>query len=155
MALTPIILQSTLARDRTRLVFRHTEGGSVFGPFVEHRPSGEDHNAFVFAHAAGIEANRTEMELRANEQNAVSDDAPNPTFVYSTQNQFRSRLRELFRNARNYVLCRLAWYINQLNLTDNQLKSLFSVNDAQLTTLKNRLNNLAAKYVAMRDEVGE
>jgi len=43
------LLQSTNERGGTRIVFRFVDGSRVIGPFVEDRPSNEDHEAFVAA----------------------------------------------------------------------------------------------------------
>ena len=69
-----------------------------------------------------------------------------PTFRWTTVGQFRQRLRELFQSSTGLRACKLAKYIRSLNLTDNQLKSLFNINNAQLAALKTKLQNMEAKY---------
>jgi hypothetical protein len=64
-------------------------------------------------------------------------------------------LREIFRTARGFVACRLAWYLEKLNLTDNQYKQMFGVNDAQLVLLKAKISRLADRYEAAQSEDGE
>ena len=76
-------------------------------------------------------------------------------FNHSTVAQLRSRLRTEFRTATKSRALRLARYINGLGLTDNQLKTLFGVNDAQLPPLKNRLSNQASLCDAARSAAGE
>lgn len=89
-------------------------------------------------------------ELRKHEINANLKKALNAelvfTFDYSTIAENRTALRELFKTATKWELMTLGWVIVELNLSDNQLKSLFSVNDAELPALKAKLNNIAAKY---------
>lgn len=77
-----------------------------------------------------------------------------PSFNYTTAAQFRTRLRQLFQTATGRRAVRLSWYIHSLNLTDNQLKNLFNVNDAQLVTVKAKLASLAAKYNDVESETG-
>lgn len=89
-------------------------------------------------------------ELRKHEINTNLKKALNAelvfTFDYSTIAENRTALRELFKTATKWELMTLGWVIVELNLSDNQLKSLFSVNDAELPALKAKLNNIAAKY---------
>lgn len=102
-----------------------------------------------------FESQAKQAELDRNLANALSDDTPAPTFEWCTKLEFAAVLRQTYREARARVAARLAWYIDQFSLTDNQLKNLFNVNDAQLPALKARIATLAAKYVDMQDEVGE
>ena len=76
-------------------------------------------------------------------------------FNHSTLAQFRARLRARYKDATRSEALRIAKYVNSLGLTDNQLKSLFGVNDAQLTALKNRLSNQASLCDSARSAAGE
>ena len=46
-------------------------------------------------------------------------------------------------------------YIHSLNLTDNQLKNLFNINDVQLAALKTKLQRYRDRYNEIIAEVGE
>ena len=155
MALTSTLLGTSSARGKTRLVFRHEESPDVFGPFVEFRPQGVDANAYMATHATALTEALVEWELQKNLANALIGPFVPPTFRWCTAAQARARVRDAYRVATSFEVCRLAWYIQQLGLTDNQLKNMFNVNDAQLVTLKAKLANLEAKYNDVSDEAGE
>lgn len=78
-----------------------------------------------------------------------------PSFKYCTVAQFRDRLRAEFRDAKGWHLVKLGRYINSLNLTDNQIKNLFNINDAQLPALKTKLQRYRDRYAEIVAEVGE
>jgi len=102
-----------------------------------------------------FEATAVEDELQANWDNAISDDAPAPTFEWCTKLEFAAVLRERFRATRGRDAARLAWYVNQFGLTDPQLRNLFGLTVAQLTAFKSRMAVLAGKYTDILDQVGE
>lgn len=76
-------------------------------------------------------------------------------FNHSTQAQFRAQLREEYRTATRGRALQIAKYVQSLGLTDNQLKNLFGVDDAQLPVLKNRLSNQASLCDSARSAAGE
>ena len=78
-----------------------------------------------------------------------------PTFNYCTVDQFRARLRELYRNATRSRAIKIAKYINDLNLTDNQLKNLFNLTNQQLTVFKTKLANQVNLYNTIQSEEGQ
>jgi hypothetical protein len=78
-----------------------------------------------------------------------------PTFIHCTPAQFRDRLRALFREEKGWRLVKLGRYIHSLNLTDNQLKNLFNINDTQLAALKTKLQRYRDRYDEIVVEVGE
>ena len=114
-----------------------------------------DAAAAMSARVASILERLAERELDDNEQRAMEGDFQPPTFNHCTPLQLRNRLREVFRTVKGFVACRLAWYIEQLNLTDNQYKQMFGVNDAQLVLLKVKISRLADRYEAAQSEDGE
>jgi hypothetical protein len=75
------------------------------------------------------------------------------TLRFVTPAQMRSYLRERFRETVGVQAAKLAQFL--LTLTDNQLKSLFTVNDAQLATLKQRLQTRADIVDDVDSMVGE
>lgn len=113
-----------------------------------------DEDAVMAVRAAKIEAYLREAEINTNLAKALNGETVFTT-QHSTVNQNLVALRELFRTSTKWELLTLAWVVNEVGLTDNQLKNLFSVNDAQLPTLKTKLASLAAKYEDTLDEVGQ
>lgn len=64
MDLTPQILSVTSARDgKDKVVFQFIDGaGNITGPYVEHRPEGGDHAAFVAGFLESMQAVPPEEE---------------------------------------------------------------------------------------------
>lgn len=77
-----------------------------------------------------------------------------PSFAHSTQAQLAARLRAVIRAGTPIERHRAARYIWNRGLTDNQLKALFGVTDAQLPALKTRLQNMTARIDALDAETG-
>lgn len=75
-------------------------------------------------------------------------------FEHSTVAQLRARLRSEYQSASKSRVLRIAKYIQGLGLTDNQIKNLFGVNDAQLPALKTRLSNQASLCDSARTAAG-
>jgi len=78
-----------------------------------------------------------------------------PTFNHSTSTQLAQRLRETYKTLKGWELVKVGRYINSFNLTDNQLKNLFNINDAQLTVLKAKLSDYESKYNEIISQVGD
>lgn len=76
-----------------------------------------------------------------------------PVFNHSTANQLALELRSRFRDSRDIRSGRIAQWM--LARTDAQLKALFGVNDAQLVTLKQRMQARLDAWTALRNQVGE
>lgn len=119
-------------------------------------PAAFDASAAMSARAVALVAHLADQELALNESRALAEGLvfTPPTFVYCTAAQARARVREIYATAASFVVCRLAWYIQRLTLSDNQLKAMFSVNDAQLPAVKTKLSNLEAKYIDVVAQVG-
>lgn len=49
------IISNTAARGKRRVVFRHVDGPVIYGPFIEHIPTGQV-NAFTAAHRDSMQA---------------------------------------------------------------------------------------------------
>jgi hypothetical protein len=75
------------------------------------------------------------------------------SFRYSTQAQFRQRLREEFATATGQRLHRLAAWAD-VNLTDAQLQTLFNRTAAQVPALRTKLQTMRARVEALDAEVG-
>ena len=75
------------------------------------------------------------------------------SFNYSTVAQLRARMRQEFKTATGRRLHRIATWMNA-NLTDAQLKNIFSLTDPQTAALRTKLQNMAARLAAFDAEVG-
>jgi len=81
--LTSTLISDEPARGRRKLTFQHeAEDGTVYGPFVEHRPIDDDVTAFLAAHAVSTETAQipapapTPLEQVVGLIRVLSNDAP-------------------------------------------------------------------------------
>lgn len=155
------IVNSTIIEDRVQadgrrcVRERHVDHLGRAHDATYKAASGANVAAAMAARVVKIDAMLVERELNENEARALDGPFVGPTLQFCTAAQIRTRIRELYRTATAYGLCRLAWYIQRLSLTDNQLKTVFGVNDAQLPALKVKLAALEAKYIDVLDEAGD
>ncbi len=149
-----VIVEDVAQKDGRRSVReRHTDNLGLFH-FVEYlAEAGADVNAAMTARVAQIEADMAAAEVNDNVLRAF--DQLSPTFNYSTVAQFRSALRQIYKNATAWDVVRLGKFINGLGLTDTQLTNIFGVSGAALTALKAKLVALAAKYDDVSSQVGD
>ena len=76
------------------------------------------------------------------------------TFTYATRAQFAQALRRRFRDAQAGDAIRLAkWIFN--NLTDAEIRAVWSLTAAQLTALKSRWNTRIAAWESAQNVAGE
>lgn len=155
------IVSSQIVEDRAQadgrraIRERHTDHIGRHQEVTYLAESGANATTTMNNRVAQIEAHSKATEILANLNNALSDDTPAPTFDYSTQQEFSSALRELFKLSRGRDALRLGWYVESFNLTNNQLANLFGITAGQATTLQTKLDNMAAAYEAMLAEVGQ
>lgn len=155
------IVSSTIIEDRPQIdgrrhiCERHTDHTGRVHDIRYMAATADNVNTFMANRVATLESQLANGELNDNEARATEGPFVAPTLVHCTAGQVRTRIRELFRVATAWQVCRLAWYIQRLGLTDNQLKAVFGVNDAQLVGLKAKLTSLEAKYNDVSDEVGQ
>lgn len=78
---------------------------------------------------------------------------------YQTAAQFAARLRERYRNASKEEAARIAtWILNRIeagDITDAQVRSAFGLTAGQYTTLKTKMTNLRASWLAVQAAAGE
>lgn len=94
-------------------------------------------------------------EIEANMVKALNGETDTFIFQHSTVAQNRSRLRELFKTATKFELITLGYVLHTMDLSDNQLKLIFEINDAQLPALKAKLADCAQKYQDILTVVGQ
>jgi len=153
MAMTSEILSNTSARLGIRVVAKHVENSVDFGPFVLHLPTGTDVDAYLASHRTAFEASLKQAEINANIAKALNGETETSTFVRSTGNENLAAMRAQIAVSTKWELMVLGYVIQEFGLTDNQLKSLFGVNDAQLPALKTKLTTIHARYLASIAEV--
>jgi len=78
---------------------------------------------------------------------------------HQTAAEFAARLRERYRNASKEEAARIAtWIMNHLDngdFTETQLRTVFGLTPAQLTTLKAKLTALRDNWQAVQAARGE
>ena len=154
MIVSSVIVEDRAQRDGRRAVReRHTDQLGLVYDVAYFAEPGTNASAMLAPRAAQIDADLTASEIAANESRAF-DQQP-ATLSYSTRDQFLARLRQRFQTAISWDAVRLGKYIQSLGLTDAQLKSMFSVNNAQLVTLKAKLASLANKYDDVTAQQGQ
>lgn len=145
------ILSSSIIADRAQadgrryVTERHDDDQGESHQVTYLAAANADAQATANARQATILTQLRDNEIAANIAKALNGETTF-TFRYSTVAQNRTALREAFRTATRWELLTLAWVIDGLNLSDNQLKLLFEVNDAGLPAVKTKLANMATKY---------
>lgn len=154
------IVSSIIVEDRAQAGGRrhvrevHTDHVGAVHHVVYMAEAGANANTALAARVASIEAQIKQAEINANMAKALNAELTF-AFVHSTVAENRAALRELFRVATRWELMTLGWVINELALSDNQLKLLFDVTNGALPTLKARLVDIADKYEAALALVGQ
>ena len=154
--ITSVIVDDMPQRDGRRFVReRHTDQYGVIQEVTYLAEALEDVAVAMASRVVMIEQQVINGELETNASLALSDLAfQPPTLRYCTALQLRNHIRLIYAAGKGFHLCRLAWYIQRLGLTDNQLKSMFGVNDAGLPAVKAKLSSLESKYDDVQAQVG-
>ena len=145
------ITSSSITEDRPQLggrrhvCERHTDHLGQVHDIRYMALTADNVNTFMAARVPIIEAQLKAAEIAANMGKALNAELAY-TFNHSTVAENRTALRELFKTATRWELLTLGWVIHELALSDNQLKSLFGVNDAELPALKAKLLDIHDKY---------
>lgn len=150
---TSSIVENAPQRDgRRRVTEAHTDHLGV----IHHRSYvvevTDDLPMMVANGAMLLTAGLMEGELVRNESFAL-ENVPGFTFRHCSRADFMTRMRERFRTSGGVEACQIAVFF--LTLDDNQLKTVFMVNDVQLVTLKRRLQNRKNLLMQITDVTGE
>lgn len=70
------------------------------------------------------------------------------TFRYSTVAENEVALRAVFQTATRWELLTIGWVLDQLNLSDARIRSLFGVAQSGVAAIRAKLADIAAKYEA-------
>lgn len=145
------IIEDRVQRDGRRSIGElHTDhvGGTYYYTYLAE--AADNVQARMAARVAEIEAGLAKSECDGMIAAGVLR-----AFVHATVATLRQRLRAAYREANAAEVCRLAAFVVSLGLSDAQYTALFGVSGAQLTTLKTKLSNQAAKYTAIISEAGQ
>lgn len=153
-----LIVEDRAQKDGRRSVReRHTDHLGVQHFWEYLAESGANASTIMAARVVFIETYLREAEINANLSKAYVGQTTF-TFQHSTGPQNAARFREEFKAATGFPLTALGYsletYRNSAPLSDTQMKSLFSINDAQLATLKTKLDAMEARFLAAMADVG-
>jgi hypothetical protein len=135
--------------------------GAVF-TYTYQAEDGFDVNAAMTVRATHIVGLVKESEIQSNVTQIIEDTEYKGTWIritfsYSNLTNLLAELRSRYVSGdlTHDQIMKIAKYVWSLGLTDNQLKALFSVNDAQLPALKTKLSNQAALYDSVGATTGQ
>jgi len=115
---------------------------------------GTDYNTLATRRATALESDLADNEV----QRALTVDA-GPVLRFQTGMQFLSRLRELYKNSKAEVVCRIATWITKRvqdgSVTQAQLRNAFGLTQAQWDALKLRMDALRDHLTAVDAAQGE
>lgn len=154
ITVSQIITDSAQIDGRRYIRERHTDHLGVTHDIAYLAEAGTNANDIMMARQSFIVERLRQSEIQANLSKALNAELVF-TFNHSTVAENRTALRELFKVATKWELMTLGWVINELALSDNQLKLIFEVNDAQLPALKAKLVDISDKYEAALLLVGQ
>lgn len=143
------------ADGRRWIIERHTDHLGVVrerGPYLA--DASYDPDGDLASRAAEMNAALAAGELSRDVAEIAEVETPRVSTEFCTRAQLAARLREAFMAARGVRALRIGAYIDA-NLTDAQLKTLFSLTNAQVTALRTKLDDMAARLAAVNSEVGQ
>lgn len=155
MVTSEIVEDSPQADGRRHVRERHVDSvGAVYRvSYLAEQP--DDVEAIAAARAPLLIEQSEQAEIRRNLDNALSDDVPAPTTLYTTSQQTGLALRELWKESIGRDAYRIAWYVNSFGLNDAQLMAFFGLTAGQLPAAKAKLTAFSAEYDAMQLAQGE
>lgn len=113
-----------------------------------------DANASLVAQGVRWDAMLSISEISANVEIVASANNAAFSFKYSTVNQARAAVRQAFKNESGRRLHVIANWLN-VNLTDNQLQTLFGLTAPQTATLRTKLQAASTRLAAFDAEAGQ
>lgn len=148
-----IVADRAQADGRRYVTERHTDSEGATHDVTYLAESDGDAQATANARQATILAQLNRHEISANMAKALNAELQY-SFKYSTFGENAAELRQLFLVATKWELLTLGWVINELSLSDNQLKTIFEVDDAGLIPVKAKLVLIAGRYEDAIAEAG-
>lgn len=103
-----------------------------------------------------LEAQIKAGELERAIEFALQDGpATQPPLNWSTNTEFGLALRERYKVSTQRDAYRIGWYVDQFNLTDNQLRTFFGLTAQQVNAARAKIEDFAAKYETLLTAQGE
>ncbi len=152
IATSAIVEDAVQVSGRRHIHERHSESDGMAHDFVWMAESGQDATAGLAARATWLETELVDREQEANALKA-EEGAAGFTTRYTTPLQFVQFLRSRFASASGAVAARIAVFF--LARTDTQLRTAFSMSQAQVNALRVRLQAKVDKFIALNAVVGE
>ena len=149
-----ILGDNTQIDGRRHIQERHTDHVGGFHLTSYMAGLGDDVTLALPIRAGQITTQLNENEIAANMAKALNAETVF-TFTHSTVDENMTAMRGLFKDATKWELMTLAWVIDDVDLTDNKLKQLFSVDDTGLVGIKAKLTNIAGKYTDALALIGQ
>jgi len=113
-------------------------------------PVGADYSTLLADYAAALAAALRDGQAR---DNLSKDSMTEWIFEHVTVGQMRTALRLAYRDATKFEAARLARFVNELTI--GQIETVFNVNTATATAIKNKASDLASRYDALLVAVGD
>lgn len=138
------IISSEIAEDRAQIDGRrsirevHTDDLGEQHVVTYLAEAGADVTLILPERAAQIDASLVEAEHQSNLSSTSDADGGGTTFKRTTLAQFLTRLRAVYATATGLKAVLIGRFFHSLNLTDDQLKTLFGINQGQVSGLRDR-----------------
>jgi hypothetical protein len=153
--ISSVIADNVIQRDgRRSIVEHHTDQLGIVYRHIYLSVGNANLNAALAAYAAQLDADLTNNEIQANIGNVTRDGSLAVTStIYSTGAQNFSALREAYRTAARVEAIMIGDFLS--SLTDAQLRTAFSMTQAEVNTLRtNKLTPSASAATTIRSTVG-
>lgn len=140
---------------RRECVERHTDSEGVVHIRSYLSSPSDDNQAIMTARAVRILDHLKDSEL----QRAIFVLPWNYVLVHTTNNELAAYVRQLYRNSTREILAlvakRILEWINNGRFTDTQVRTAFGLDAVSWTLLKTKMQDLVAKYEAVKAAEGE
>ena len=147
-----IVEDATQVDGRRHIVERHTETDGTIHEFRWTAEVGQDATAGLAARATYIDSKLPEVESERL-VNAIADDEEIPARKYATPAAVLRALRNRLREAEPFQIARLARFL--LTRSDAELRAVFSIEQAAVAALRERLRAKKDAYDAAMAVEGE
>lgn len=152
------IVASTIVREETQpsghvwTVEDHTDSLGKHHRIEYLRSPLGDSTALLAVHTTRLWDDLVRAEMDRN-LHLIIKGMTNLTFDYHTATNLAAFVREEYRNATKHNAIAIGAWLDA-NLTDTQLKNLFSLTTAQTTALRTKIHNAATIWASLQAEGG-
>ena len=149
-----VVVDAAQLDGRRHIIEHHTDHVGIVYPVFYLAEAGADATLPLAARAIQIVDGLREAEVNDNLGRILAGEPLSAiTTIHVDGATLRQRLRQAFQAATGERACRLAVFLQAL--TDVQLRAIFGITQAQVTTLRTRLQARIDKLNALLAEVGE